>query len=98
MVAEGASLLDVREKNEWNAGHATAAVHVPLARVADAPRRLKQGRPVVVVCRSGNRSRSATAQLKAAGFDAYNLSGGMRAWANAGGSVVDRNNRPGVVI
>ena len=98
LVADGASLLDVRETNEWNAGHAPAAVHVPLGRVKEAPRRLPKGRKVVVVCRSGNRSRQATASLRALGYDAVNLSGGMNAWTAAGGAVVGRNNRPGRVI
>lgn len=98
MIAAGATLLDVRDNAEWNAGHAPAAVHVPLGRIADAPRRVKKGRPVVVVCRSGNRSRTATKALLDAGLEAYNLVGGMRAWASSGGAVVDRANRPGRVI
>ena len=98
LVDQGATLLDVREKSEWNAGHAPQALHVPLANLASAPKRLKKGRKVVVVCRSGNRSRSATNALIQAGYEAVNLSGGMRAWQAAGGSVRDRNNRPGTVI
>jgi hydroxyacylglutathione hydrolase len=45
------------------------------------------------MCRSGNRSRSATKSLIAMGYDAVNLSGGMGAWAAAGGQVVDRSGR-----
>ena len=97
LVDDGATLLDVREKSEWNAGHAPAAIHVPLGRIQDAPRRLKKQRTVVVVCRSGNRSRQATAALRELGFEALNLKGGMRSWEAVGGSVVDRNNRPGRV-
>lgn len=98
LVSSGAVLLDVREKNEWNAGHAPSAIHVPLGRIAEAPKRLRPGQKVVVVCRSGNRSRSATNALIAQGFDALNLKGGMQSWQAVGGSVVDRNNRPGRVI
>lgn len=98
LVDGGATLLDVRENAEWNAGHAPTAVHVPLGRMADAPRRLKKGRAVVVVCRSGNRSRRVTSYLRAQGFEVYNLSGGMRAWERAGGRVVAKGNRPGAVV
>ncbi|MEZ5114834.1 MAG: rhodanese-like domain-containing protein [Candidatus Nanopelagicales bacterium] len=98
LLARGGTMLDVRESAEWNAGHAPHAVHVPLGRLADAPRRLKEGAPVVVVCRSGNRSRGATSRLRQMGYEAYNLKGGMRAWARDGGRLVDRRNRPGAVV
>ena len=98
LVSQGAALLDVREQHEWNVGHAPMAIHVPLGRIAEAPRSLKPGQRVVVVCRSGNRSRSATSALIAQGFDAHNLTGGMQSWQAVGGSVVDHYNRPGQVI
>ncbi|UER54886.1 rhodanese-like domain-containing protein [Kineosporiaceae bacterium SCSIO 59966] len=97
LVAGEAVMLDVREATEWRAGHAPHAVHVPLGRIAEAPKRLRAGRQVVVVCRSGNRSRQATRRLRELGIDAVNLRGGMRAWQAAGGAVVDGRNRPGVV-
>jgi rhodanese-related sulfurtransferase len=97
LVRGDAVLLDVREPAEWNAGHAPAAVHLPLGRIGEAARRITPGRRVVVACRSGNRSRTATARLREMGFDAVNLSGGMHAWRAAGGAVVDRKNRPGTV-
>ena len=98
LIKDGATLLDVREKSEWNAGHAPIAKHVPLGRIAEAPRRLPADRTVVVVCRSGNRSRQATVALRQQGINAINLAGGMHAWAQSGGAVVDRSNRPGRVI
>ncbi|WP_163275771.1 rhodanese-like domain-containing protein [Cellulomonas iranensis] len=87
LVREGAQLLDVREHAEWRTGHAPQAVHVPLGDVADAPRRLTAGTPVVVMCASGMRSRSAAKQLRAAGIAATSLSGGIGAWQAAGGAV-----------
>lgn len=93
LVREGAVLLDVRETNEWNAGHAPQAAHLPLGRIGEASKKIRGGKRVVVVCRSGNRSRSATKSLLAMGYDAVNLSGGMHAWASAGGQVVDRSGR-----
>ena len=98
LVSGTATLLDVRENSEWNAGHAPGAVHIPAAQVAaQASRRLPKGRQVVVVCRSGARARAATATLIALGIDAATLKGGMRAWEAAGGRVVGKGNLPGIV-
>jgi rhodanese-related sulfurtransferase len=87
LVRDGATLLDVRENNEWKSGHAPGAIHVPLGDIDKAPRRIKQGRPVVVMCASGMRSRTAAKHLRGLGYDATSLSGGMAAWQHAGGAV-----------
>lgn len=89
-------LLDVREDNEWAAGHAPQAVHAPMSRLslADVP----VGRPVVAVCRSGNRSGRATAALVAAGRDVVNMTGGMKDWAAAGLPVVQDDGASGKVL
>jgi len=97
LVRDGAVLLDVRENSEWNTGHAPQAAHLPLARIAEASKKVRNGKQVVVVCRSGNRSRSATKALISMGYDAVNLSGGMHSWASAGGQVVDRSGRVGSI-
>lgn len=86
-------LLDVREVDEWTAGHAPGAVHVPLSALGAAD--LPTDRPVVAVCRSGNRSGVAATQLAQAGFDVANMAGGMTAWAAAGLPVVGADGRPG---
>jgi rhodanese-related sulfurtransferase len=95
---DGAVLLDVRDGDEWAAGRAPGAVHVPLGMLPRRVGELPRDREVVVVCRSGRRSALATRQLVAAGFDAHNLAGGMRAWARAGLPVVDGRGRPGAVV
>ena len=98
LVSGGATLLDVRENNEWNAGRAPGAVHIPAGQLAaQASRRLPKGRQVIVVCRSGHRARAATHTLTSQGIDAILLKGGMRAWEAAGGRVVVKGNRPGMV-
>lgn len=97
LVRAGAVLLDVREGEEWNAGHAPQASHLPLGQISEASKSIQSSTSVVVVCRSGNRSRSATTSLLSMGFDAYNLSGGMTAWAAAGGSVVNPAGTPGSI-
>ena len=83
----GAAMLDVRERSEWNTGHAPHALHVPLGDIAKAPGRLSHDRPVVVVCASGMCSRTAAKHLRDQGFDAASISGGMAAWRSAGGDV-----------
>lgn len=87
LVRDGAVLLDVRESSEWKAGHAPQAIHIALGNIDEAPRRLRRDRAVVVVCASGMRSRTAAKHLRALGFDAASLSGGMTAWQRAGGVV-----------
>ena len=82
-------IVDVREPNEWAAGHLPGAVLIPLAQLAHRAHELDPERPVVVVCRSGNRSATATALLLRSGFrDVKNLVGGTIAWAQAGQRVV----------
>lgn len=92
-----AVLLDVREKPEWNSGHAPGAVHVPLTKLvagATLPAEA-QGRPLVVICRSGHRSQQAAKLLTERGAHAVDVEGGMNAWAAAGHSVVDERGNSG---
>ncbi len=83
-------LLDVREPHEWQAGHAPGAVHLPLAMLtadAELPAAAR-ARPVVVICRSGVRSRQAAELLRARGVEAVDVIGGIQEWADAGLPVV----------
>lgn len=82
LLAGGASLLDVREPDEWAAGHAAAAVHVPMGQLTLD--RVPPGRPVLVVCHLGARSAAVCGALRRAGVDARNVHGGMDAWEQAG--------------
>lgn len=84
---EDALMLDVREQSEWNDGHIAKARHIPLSKLKDRLSELEKfkGKPIVAVCRSGNRSGSACGTLKKAGFEnLHNLAGGMQAWEQAG--------------
>ncbi|MFE5806081.1 rhodanese-like domain-containing protein [Streptomyces sp. NPDC056491] len=97
---EGAVLLDVRERAEWTAGHAPGAVHAPLSALlagADLPR-AAQGRPLMVICRSGHRSQQAARLLTERGAVAVvDITGGMNAWAAAGLPVVDARGSRGSI-
>jgi rhodanese-related sulfurtransferase len=91
-------LLDVREANEWEAGHAPGATWIPLGDLERARLEVPFNRQIVCVCRSGQRSARAAEALIGWGFDAVNMAGGMRAWAAAGLPVVRDDESPGTVI
>ncbi len=86
-------IIDVREPREWKAGHAPGSKNVPLSTLKKRIGDFSPHRRYVAVCRSGARSRSATAQLRSASLDAVNLKGGMSAWSRAGLPLEPRNGR-----
>jgi rhodanese-related sulfurtransferase len=97
-VADDALILDVREQDEWDAGHAPGAVHIPLG---DLPARLGELpdtdlTTLAVACRGGGRSSRAVAWLSQQGFDVANLAGGMKAWEGAGKQLVADAGAPSV--
>ncbi len=90
--------LDVRENDEWEAGHAPAAIHIAMSDLPDRLDQLRDGRRIVVICRSGNRSGKVTAWLINHGIDAVNLTGGMQVWEREGLPVVTSADTVGAVI
>jgi rhodanese-related sulfurtransferase len=91
-------LLDVRNAHEWEAGHAPGAQWVPLGELEGARFKLPINRRIVCVCRSGQRSDRAAAELQNMGFDAVNMAGGMKAWVARGLPVVKDDGRPGEIV
>jgi rhodanese-related sulfurtransferase len=83
-VPDGAWLLDVREAEEWAAGYAPGARHIPLGQLSGRSAEIPQDETVYVICRSGARSARAAQALCAAGWEAVNVAGGMQDWAAAG--------------
>jgi rhodanese-related sulfurtransferase len=83
-----AALLDVRESDEWAAGHAPGATHLPMSELTGRMDELPDGDPLYVVCRSGGRSARVVAYLSGQGYPAVNVEGGMQAWARQGRQVV----------
>lgn len=77
-------LIDVREQYEWDAGRVAGARHVELERLAGRANEIPRDRPVVFLCRLGARSAMATQAFRAAGWDAYNMAGGITLWAERG--------------
>ena len=91
-------LVDCREQYEWDAGRVKGAVHLPLnAIMSGAGDHLDKGKAIAVICRSGNRSELATMMFQARGYEAYNVEGGMEAWASEGLPIVAPDGSPGRV-
>jgi rhodanese-related sulfurtransferase len=84
----GVYLLDVREDDEWAAGHAPDAVHIPVGTLSERAGELPQDREVYVICRSGARSAYAAQALAGAGWKTVNVADGMTGWAVAGRPMV----------
>ena len=85
LLGGGAFMLDVREPDEWAAGHIEGATLIPLGELADRVVEVPADRQVVVVCRSGNRSAEGRDILLGAGLPSVtSMGGGMKAWTGAG--------------
>ena len=84
LEADEAVLVDVREPDEWEAGRIAGARHIELERLGSQADELPKDRPVIFQCRVGRRSALATEAFRAVGFDAYNMRGGIKAWADEG--------------
>ena len=91
-------VLDVREDDEWQAGHVAGSVHVPLRELGARYVELPADRQTLVVCRVGSRSAYAAAFLVQQGRDAVNLDGGLVAWQRAGRALVADGDHPATVV
>ena len=87
-VPADAWLLDVREHEEWIAGHAPGARHIPLSQLGARAAEIPQDQQIYVICRSGHRSGRAAQALAGAGWTAVNVAGGMQDWAIAGRALI----------
>ncbi|KUN10394.1 sulfurtransferase [Streptomyces yokosukanensis] len=101
-LKDGDFLLDVREDDEWQAGHAEGALHIPMsdfvARYGELTEAAPQDGRVHVICRSGARSAQVTVYLVQQGIDAVNVDGGMQVWQTAGRPVTTDDGQPGFVL
>jgi hydroxyacylglutathione hydrolase len=77
-------VIDVREPNEYAAGHIPEATLIPQGQVEQRLAEIPKDKQVVLVCRSGRRSGEVTKLLTEKGYDAQNMAGGMLKWADAG--------------
>ena len=97
LIEAGAHLIDVREPQEWEAGRAPQARHIPLGDLQQRLGEIPFDQTVVFVCHGGGRSGRATQAFGDLGYRAINLAGGMVAWQDAGLPVI-ANSGPGTVV
>jgi rhodanese-related sulfurtransferase len=97
-LPDGTLLLDVREQDEWDAGHAPQALHIPMSELAGRLEELPADQAVYVICRSGGRSARVTEYLNGNGWDATNVDGGMQSWELAGKALVNESQTEPQVI
>jgi rhodanese-related sulfurtransferase len=79
-----AELIDVRRDYEWDQSHIAGSRHIEVNELTAQADSIPRDRPVVFVCRSGNRSGMAADAFREAGYDAYHLDGGLTAWVDDG--------------
>jgi rhodanese-related sulfurtransferase len=80
LIGSGAVLIDVRRPHEWEAGRIDGARHIEMNEIQSEADSIARDRPVIFYCRSGSRSALAATAFRQAGWDAYNLDGGLQAW------------------
>lgn len=89
-LMRGAIVLDVREPMEYAQAHVPGAVPIPMGQLSARMGEFDKGSTVFVICASGNRSSAMTDLLTAAGYDAYDVAGGTKAWLRSGRVVASR--------
>jgi rhodanese-related sulfurtransferase len=84
LIEAGALLIDVRTRDEWDAGRIPGASHIEINDLASSAESVPRDRQVVFYCRTGSRSALAAAAFRQAGWDAHNLAGGVTEWVDRG--------------
>jgi rhodanese-related sulfurtransferase len=97
-VPADAALLDVREQDEWDAGHVEEALHIPMGEIVARLGELPDAAPLYVLCRVGGRSAQVVQYLVAQGRNAVNVDGGMYAWEAAGRPMASADGSPAFVL
>lgn len=84
----GATVVDVREPEEYVEGHVPGALLIPMGQVPNRIDEVPPGDPVYVICATGNRSKTSADQLEAAGREAYSVKEGTMGWIGRGLPVI----------
>ncbi|MBA3854314.1 MAG: MBL fold metallo-hydrolase, partial [Gemmatimonas sp.] len=97
LAAADVTVIDVRNRSEYEAGHLPGSLHIPIGYLPERLAEIPRDKPVVLQCQSGARSAIATSLLQKLGVsDATDLVGGFVAWASAGKDVVRESATAGV--
>jgi rhodanese-related sulfurtransferase len=91
-------ILDVREDDEWDAGHIDGTQHIPMMEIPARLAEISTDEQVLVICRSGSRSALVVGFLKHQGVDAVNVAGGIQVWAALGRPMTGPPGQPAHVI
>ncbi|NUL44734.1 rhodanese-like domain-containing protein [Cellulosimicrobium funkei] len=83
-VPENATILDVREDDEWVLGRAAGALHIPLGELPERLEELDPDTDYYVICRTGGRSMRAAEFMVVRGYSAINIAGGSGSWLESG--------------
>tara|TARA_B100001996_G_scaffold270884_1_gene211973 strand:- start:933 stop:1283 length:351 start_codon:yes stop_codon:yes gene_type:complete len=98
LIQDGFTLIDVREQDEWNAGHHQSAEHIPMGMITESMNRFKENEKYIFVCRSGARSGRVTNFIASKDIESYNLSGGMKELQNYTEKIFNSEGNPGQII
>lgn len=98
LMQQGYQLIDVRENDEWDAGHYKNATHIPMGSIVENIDKLMVDKKYIFVCRSGARSGRVTNYVNSVDIESYNLSGGMKELQKFTKEIVDLEGNPGQII
>ena len=98
LIQQGYQLIDVRENDEWDAGHYKSATHIPMQSIIENIDRLMADKKYIFVCRSGARSGRVTNYVNSVDIESYNLSGGMKELQKFTKEIVDLEGNTGQII
>ncbi len=98
LLKEGYLLIDVREQDEWDAGHHKRANHLPMGEVVEKIDNFNNDKKYIFVCRSGARSGRVTNFMISKNIESYNLTGGMKQLKNFTDEIYDLEGNSGQII
>ena len=98
LIQQGYQLIDVREYDEWDAGHYKSATHIPMGSIVESIDKLVVDKKYIFICRSGARSGRVTNYVNSLDIESYNLSGGMKEFQKFTKEIVDLEGNPGQII
>lgn len=98
LLSEGFKLIDVREQDEWNAGHHIEAAHIPMGSIPERIDEFDEDEKYIIICRSGGRSGRVCTFMEKEGIQSHNLTGGMNKLSSTSKKIVNSNGKNGIVI
>ena len=98
LLSEGYKLIDVREQDEWEAGHHTEAAHIPMGTIPERIEEFNEDDKYIIICRSGGRSGRVCSFIEKEGIQSHNLTGGMKKLSLTSEKIIDSDGNSGIVI